>query len=311
MRRSRSEFAGGSSPPQAAKCVRTNSRILHSIFGAGQSKTEVDGSIPSAPKIMPSYNVKLLSKKEVAFGTMAFELEKPAGFEFRPGQFVEIVFDDVQTDPRGREREFSIASSPNEPNILIATRIRDSGFKKVLGDLPLGSVVKMEGPFGSFTLPNDISRPVVILTGGIGITPFRSMVKYAAEAKLLHKIFLFYANRRPEDAAFLQELYELSPYGRSLMPSADLPKGSVEGRQLTTNNFKFIATMTKPELSKQSWKGETGYINMEMIKKYVDNIAAPIYYIAGPPAMVQAMWQMLKSAGVSDESIRTEEFVGY
>ena len=108
--------------------------------------------------------------------------------------------------------------------------------------------------------------------------------------QLLHHLFLFYSNRRPEDAAFLEEMEEL---------------------EKENPNYKFIGTMTDMAGSNRVWRGETGLINQEMLAKYIGDLAAPIYYIAGPPAMVAAMRQTLSDAGVNSDDICAEEFAGY
>lgn len=143
------------------------------------------------------HTVKLLGRGPVAEGTMAFHFEKPQGFQFTPGQSLDFtLLDPPETDAEGNMRTFSIASAPFEEQITIATRMRDTAFKRVLKTVPLGLGVKMEGPMGSFTLHKNTAKPAVLLAGGIGITPFRSIVRHAGHEKLPHKIFLFYANRR-------------------------------------------------------------------------------------------------------------------
>lgn len=148
----------------------------------------------------------------------------------------------------------------------------------------------MEGPMGSFTLHNNPSKPAVFLAGGIGITPFSSIIRHADKASLPHRLFLFYSNRRPEDAAFMDTLRELEKQNR---------------------NYKFIPSMSEMNKSAQPWDGETGFINQEMLSRHLSAMQGPIYYIAGPPAMVAAMRQMLNGAGVDEDDIRTEEFAGY
>ena len=150
--------------------------------------------------------LKLNSRREVAKRTMAFEFEKPAAFVFKAGQFAEITWlDPPETDAEGNARAFSIASAPHEDRLVFTTRLRDTAFKRVLQKTPIGTIVKAEGPFGDLTLHNNVSRPAILMAGGIGITPFRSIIRRAAHEKLPHKIFLFYANRQPEDAPFLEE----------------------------------------------------------------------------------------------------------
>ena len=159
---------------------------------------------------MATHQVKLKNRREVAEGTMAFHFEKPPGFAFKAGQALAwTLIDPPETDNEGGMRNFSIASAPGESDLMIATRMRDTAFKRVLKTMPLGTEVRIVGPFGSLTLHQNAARPAVFLAGGIGITPFRSMLRQAAEQKLPHHLFLFYSNRCPEGAAFLEELQEL------------------------------------------------------------------------------------------------------
>jgi ferredoxin-NADP reductase len=240
---------------------------------------------------MTDHRVKLKNSEEVAEGTMAFHFEKPPGFEFKAGQFVRLtLLDPPETDAEGNARTFTLASAPSEEDLMVATRMRDSAFKRVLKSMPLGTAVELRGPFGALTLRDDESRLAVFLAGGIGVTPFRSMSIQAAKVGLRRRIFLFYSNRRHEDAAFLGELQEL---------------------ESKNSNYRFIPTLTRPEDSDQEWLGETGYINREMLGRYIGDLNSPIYYTAGPPAMVDAMEKLLAEAGVDGDNVRTERFKGY
>lgn len=240
---------------------------------------------------MGAYTVKLERRQQVAEGTMAFCFGKPAGFEFAGGQSIDVtLINPPQTDAEGNTRALSLASAPHEPYLMVATRLRDTAFKRTLKTLEPGTEVKIEGPFGSMTLHRKTNRPAVILAGGIGITPFRSMLVQATKANTGHGLFLFYSNRRPEDAAFLAELQELA-------------------RQHT--NFTLVATMTNLEKSQAVWTGEKGHISIEIVMKYVNDLADPIYYTAGPPALVAAMKEMLSEAGVDEDDINSEDFSGY
>lgn len=242
-------------------------------------------------KTMASYTSKLKSRKEVAEGTMEFCFDKPENFVYKAGQHIVMkLINPVETDAEGNERVFSLVSAPDEKEISVATRMRNTAFKRVLKTMPLGTEVSIDGPYGSFTLHNDSTKPAVFLAGGIGITPFVSMVRDAAKKKLPHKIFLFYSNRRPEDSAFLTELQEL---------------------EKENPNYHFIGTMTDMAKSALSWTGKQGYINEAMIQEQIGDLAKPIYYLAGPPAMVAAMRGVLAKIGVNDDNIRTEEFSGY
>jgi ferredoxin-NADP reductase len=240
---------------------------------------------------MAIYRIKLKGRRQVAEGTMAFHFEKPEGFAYKAGQFADYtLINPAETDAEGNIRGFSLASAPYEDFIMFATRMRDTAFKRVLKTMEPGTEVALDAPYGSFTLHNDASIPAVFLTGGIGVTPVRSIVLQAAHDKLPHKIFFFDSNKRPEDAAFFDELTEA---------------------QKENPNYTFIGTMTQMEKSSHAWHGETGYITQSMLLKYIADLALPIYYIVGPGAMVQAMREILNGAGVNDDNIRTEEFTGY
>jgi len=238
-----------------------------------------------------TYLVKLKDRRQVAERTMAFQFEKPEGFAFKAGQSIDMtLMNPSETDGEGDGRTFSIASAPDEGMLLVATRMRDTAFKRVLGTMPIGSQVKIEGPFGNLVLHNDQARAGVFLAGGIGITPFRSILLRAAREQLPHRLYLFYANRRPEDASFLQEL---------------------EALQRQNQSYTLVPTMTDIRPSDRSWQGETGVINQEMLVKHLKSAASPIYYLAGPPGMVGAMRTLLNGMRVDDSDIRTEEFAGY
>jgi ferredoxin-NADP reductase len=155
--------------------------------------------------------------------------------------------------------------------------------------VPLATEVKIGSAAGSFTLHKNPAKPAVFLAGGIGITPFLSMVRQADHDRLPHKLYLFYSNRRPEDAAFLNTLQTLE----------------------TNPNFHLICTMTEMSKSKKEWKGETVLIDKEMLSRHLAVLQGPIYYIAGPPTMVAAMRQTLEIASIDEDDIRAEEFAGY
>lgn len=240
---------------------------------------------------MSVYTIKLVSKQEIAEDTIAFIFEKPDGFNFKAAQFGEFtLINSQETDAEGNTRTFSLTQLPSANHLMVATRIRDTAFKRILKDLPLGSELKLDAPHGSFTLHNKKDIPAFFHTGGIGITPVRSIVMHAATEKLSHEIFLFYSNHRPEDAAFLDELKFL---------------------ETENSHYHFIPTMTNISKSREAWQGETGYINKKMLSNFIKDLTKPIYYISGPATMVPAMHHILNEAGIDDDMIRMEEFSGY
>jgi ferredoxin-NADP reductase len=238
---------------------------------------------------MPKYKVKLINKEIIANGTMAFHFEKPAGFTFRAGQFCDItLLDPPETDQEGNTRGFSLAHAPYEEDVMVATRLRDTAFKRVLKDLPLGTEVGFDAPYGGYTLHKTESTPAVFLIGGIGVTPVRSMIAQATQDQTAHKLLLLHANRTPADAPFMADF---------------------ESFAAQNPNFTFVPVMSHP--AEGDWTGESGYIDEAMVKKYVPDLAAPIYYLSGPAAMVAAMRTLLVNAGANEDNIRTEEFSGY
>jgi ferredoxin-NADP reductase len=151
-------------------------------------------------------------------------------------------------------------------------------------------MMKIEGPFGDFRL-HHAQRPAVLLAGGIGITPFRSILVEAIRCgSLPYSVALFHANGRPEGAPFTTELTALS---------------------LQDDRFRFIPTMTALTVGDSHWTGERGRIDGPMLRRHVADFDRPIYYVAGPAGMVRGARATLESLGVDEDDIRTEEFTGY
>lgn len=246
---------------------------------------------------MADYKFPLKDRFEVAEGTMAFVFDTSAlaggpNFSFRAGQYIEAGLENpLYTDEKKDHRDFSIASSPNDKGILmVATRMTGSALKRSLVGVPLGTAAKIEGPYGDFTLHQNTARPAIFIAGGIGITPCRSIIKYATEEKLPHKITLIYSNRNPEGAAFL----------------ADLQKWESDN-----SNFKLLATMTQMNTSKKTWSGLTGYVDKDFIRNNVPDISSAVFYVVGPPAMVAGVTKTLEELKISRDDMRFEEFSGY
>jgi len=240
---------------------------------------------------MAIHEVRLVRSETVAEGTMAFHFSRPPEFRFQAGQSLAMsLIAPPETDGEGDTRTFTIASAPHEPDLMAATRMRDTAFKRVLKSAPVGTVVRIDGPDGEMVLHDDAGRPAVFLAGGIGITPFLSMARHAARERLPHRIYLFYSNRRPQDAAFLPELQNL---------------------ERLNSSYRLIATMAEAGKSARPWSGETGFIRREMLERHLPDVASPVYYFAGPPAMTMAMREMLQGMGVGEDAMRYEEFYGY
>lgn len=229
--------------------------------------------------------VKLIGRETVAEGTMAFHMTKPVGFNHQPGQWVRVTL-----PTNGEARVLSIVSAPLDAKLTVATRISDSAFKTALRDLPDGAEVQVAGPNGSFILHQDTARPAVMIAGGIGITPFVSMIRHAVAQGSTQKITLFYSNRNPASAAYLSELQEMAK---------------------ANPNFELVATMTGLEGDTTAWAGETDLIDREMLARHLPDLNAPVYYCVGPAGMVSATKEMLQGASIPADQMRFEKFTGY
>jgi ferredoxin-NADP reductase len=209
--------------------------------------------------------------------------------DFTSGQYFFVTLPDVgHQDERGLRRHITVVTSPNERGVLgFATRMRDSAFKQSLRELPLGAEVEVEAPKGKFALPEDSSRPLVFVAGGIGITVFRSMLRYIREERLPYRVTLIYSNRDRESTAFLDELRELE---------RELP------------DLRLVLTMTQDP----SWNGETRKIDARFVRDYLgDDLNGFTFLVAGPPAMAEAVVTALAEAGVEEENVLAERFSGY
>lgn len=233
---------------------------------------------------------RIKEKREVAKGTLlvTFDLlgEEVA---FSPGQYFYVTLPSLgDEDDKGLRRHISVVTSPNEQGVLgLATRMRDSAFKRTLRELPVGSEVEVEPPEGDFGLPEDPSRPLVFVAGGIGITVFRCMLRYIADRGLGHRVTLVYSNRDRASTAFLDELAELEE--------------RIPG-------LRVVLTMNEdPE-----WDGETRMVDEAMLRDVLgDEFDATTFLVAGPPPMVDAVVESLEGAGLPEGQIRPDKFSGY
>jgi ferredoxin-NADP reductase len=233
---------------------------------------------------------RIKEKQEVAKGTLLviFDLLGEE-VDFKPGQYFFVTLPDVgQQDERGLRRHITVVTSPNEKGVLgFATRMRDSAFKRSLGELPVGAEVEVEQPKGDFSLPEETARPLVFVAGGIGITVFRSMLRYICEERLPYRVTLIYSNRDRESTAFLDELRELEQA---------LP------------DLRLILTMTQDP----GWEGETRKVDGEFVRDCLDeDLNQYTFLVAGPPAMAEGVQKALQEAGVEDENVIAERYSGY
>ncbi len=237
------------------------------------------------------FTIHFRSKQEIAKDTYTFFFERPQDFEFLPGQYNRWTLPITATDGRGSSRFFTISSSPLEKKSLtVTTKIIQSDFKKALVQLKENDEIKIFGPMGNFILDETNTTPRVFIAGGIGITPYHSMITYAAANNLTIPLTLFVSFSTPEEMVFFEELK------------------TIEEQHA---NMTIVYTITKPEESQTEWNGEKGRITQELIKKYVPSFNELLFYVVGPPPMEEATTQLLKDMQVPQGNILTEAFTGY
>jgi len=238
------------------------------------------------------FYIPFIKKEKVAEDTYSFYFRQDnQAFDFLPGQYIVITLDIKNPDQRGTSKPFTISSSSLEKQyITITTKVIQSTFKRKLAGLVEGEKVKFSGPYGGFVLKEEEKDERVFLAGGIGITPFHSMIAYASTKKLSIPITLIVSFSTIEDLVFYKELSDLA----SKNP-----------------NIKVVYTVSHPDNSNVQWEGEIGRISETLIKKYIQDIFKPQYFIVGPPAMVAAMEEVVGNMGVRNEKVFIENFTGY
>ncbi len=208
---------------------------------------------------------------------------RPQGFNYLAGQYMFIT---LGSGSDQMTKHFTISSSPTEGFLEITKRLTGHEFANALADLRIGDNVSMDGPYGNFTFQGEYHK-VGMLSGGIGITPLRSMVKYSIDRGLETSIILLYSNRHEGDIAFRDELEEI---------------------QKQNPHFKLINTITRPG---PRWKGLTGRVNAEVVKKFAPDYMGRTFYASGPQKMVDAMVAILRDLKLPEEQIKKEYFPGY
>jgi ferredoxin-NADP reductase len=214
----------------------------------------------------------------------SFRFPRPPSFSYRPGQFMFVT---VKSGQELLKKPFSISSSPTEPEFIEFTKkLTDHPFSMVLMNTKVGDWASLDGPYGSFTFEGEF-EDVGMLSGGVGITPLRSICKYCTDTFSRTKITLLYGNRTEEDIVFQKELEEM---------------------QSQNKNLRVVFTVDEARLG---WSGKTGVIDEAMIKDEVPNYSKTVFYVCGPPAMVVAILELLEKMRISRAQVKVESFQGY
>ena len=227
-------------------------------------------------------------KREVAKGTLFVLFAVDDYPDYRPGAYFWVELPDRgHSDEKGLRRHISLATSPTEQGVVgLATRLRDTAFKQTLAELELGDEVQVEEPKGSFLLPEDTSAEYVFVAGGIGITVFRSMLRFVADEQLPYRVTLVYSNRDRESAAFLDELEEL---------------------ERRIDGLRVVLTMT----DEPGWGGETRHLDADVLGELLGGLEGKTFLVAGPPQMAEAVADSLTGAGLPETRVLADKFSGY
>lgn len=214
----------------------------------------------------------------------SFRFLRPVDLEYKPGQFFFVT---LKQEGKELSKHFSFSSSPTEKDhIEFTKKFTDHEYSLALNEVKVGDWARIEAPFGQFTFEGEFPK-IALLGGGIGITPFMSYCKNAADRGLSSKITLFYGCRTPEDIAFRKEFEDLAQKNK---------------------NLQLVFTVNQPT---SDWKGETGTINADMIKQQLPDYQENMFYTCGPPPMIEAMEKLVESLGLSKEKLKREYFSGY
>lgn len=237
---------------------------------------------------MKDYPIILEKKELICDNTLAFTFyDESKNYRFDAGQYAHFTLIEPEYhDEKGHSRALSFANAPDDTGkLVIAARINSSVFINNLRVLKPGSKLFVSKSSGGMKLHNDSSVPAVFISGGIGITPVRSIIENAVNKNLPHEIILFYANKKANQTAFLNDFLKW---------------------QNEYKNLKLISVIA--DVENKNWKYEFGTIDEKLLNKYLADLTNKIYYITGPSEMVNSVRDILVKQNIDTENIRTEKF---
>jgi len=233
----------------------------------------------------------LRERHDIGPGIYSFAFALPPGFSHEPGQYADFALPLRASDGRGSRRAFSIASSPTEREVLIAARFPDrpSHYKTHLAAMKPGDSIIATEVSGEFVLPRNKRDKLAFIAGGVGITPFRSMIKYLADRGEPRDTALLYSARHEGDLAFRDVFWEA-------------------GKKV---GLKATYTLTGRDKVPESWSGERGRIDAAMIRRTIPDYRQRSYFVSGSPDFVEHVRRELHSIGVPRTKVRADPFEGY
>jgi ferredoxin-NADP reductase/Na+-translocating ferredoxin:NAD+ oxidoreductase RnfD subunit len=234
--------------------------------------------------------LRLKRKSRISSDIVDFVFKPSQRPAFEPGQYMEFTLAHPKPDSRGNRRYFTLASSPTEDSLHLGVRFyaNSSSFKRTLYRIDGRTKIIAGQIAGDFTLPRDPRQKLVFIAGGIGITPFRSMLKYLLDKNQRRDIALFYANKTADEIAYKDILSEAQ----------------------TKLGIKVFYTLTNTQVIPRNWRGLVGRIDERMIQQAVPDYQERTFYLSGPLDMVRAYEHILKNMGVKRDQIKTDFFPG-
>jgi glycine betaine catabolism B len=216
--------------------------------------------------------------------TSSFRFLRPAGFDYKPGQYMLVS---IKSGENELMHPFSISSSPTDRDFLEFTKkFTASEYSARLKAMKLGDWTRIDGPYGKFTCECEYEK-ILFLAGGIGITPFISIIKYCTDNRLATNMVLFYGCRSENEIAFKKEL---------------------DDTQLKNPNLKVIPVLNEPG---PGWRGKVGFVTADLIRQEVPDFKERVFYACGPPVMVGAMQKVVAALGLPETQMKLESLVGH
>tara|TARA_Y100000310_G_scaffold246052_1_gene251170 strand:+ start:10062 stop:10766 length:705 start_codon:yes stop_codon:yes gene_type:complete len=224
------------------------------------------------------YELKIIEIIDEAQEVKTFRVENK-NIPFYPGQFFMVRFDDPKF-----QRAYSIASSPEQEGYIDITMNLVGEFTKKLWETKVGDSLVFKGPYGKFYFSEDMKNNLVLISGGLGISPLMSIIRYCNDKKLQNKINMIYSVKTPKDIVYDEEIKKIKE---------------------ENSNFNYTVTVTRPS-EEHNWDGRTGRIDIDLLKENINDVENSLYYLCGPLEFVKSSIAMLETLGAKKEQIKTD-----
>jgi len=216
--------------------------------------------------------------------TISYRFPRPTGFDYKPGQYMLVT---IKSADKELMHPFTISSNPTDQDFIEFTKkLTASEYSTTLKNMKSGSWARIDGPYGNFTCECEIEK-ILFLAGGIGITPFYSIMKYCTVKQLPTTMVLFYGCRNEQEIAFKQQIDDM---------------------QTKNSRLRAIYVLNEPT---SNWTGKVGFLTAELVRQEVPDFKDYIFYACGPPVMVSAMQKLVASLGLPETQLKLEALVGH